>query len=58
MHLDQMDGNPRGQSSIIKASNDGAYDFISACFGDEELRCPTLDEVTSATLQRVKKFNV
>jgi len=58
MHLDQMDGNPRDQSSIIKALNDGAYDFISACFEDEELRCPTLDEVTSATLQRVKKFNV
>ena len=58
MHLDQMDGNPRDKSSIIKALNDGAYDFISVCFEDEELRCPTVDEVTSATLQRIKKFNV
>lgn len=58
MHLDQMDGNPRDQSAIGTALNDGAYDFIVACFEDEELHCPSQEEVTHATLQRITKLNV
>ena len=41
MQLEQMDANPRDQSSIIKVLNDGAYEFISACFEDEELKYPS-----------------
>ena len=58
MHLDQIDGNPRDQSSIVKALDDGAYDFIRACFEDEELKCPSVAEVINATLQRIKTLHV
>ena len=58
MQLEQMDANPRDQSSIIKVLNDGAYEFISACFEDEEIKCPSVKEITKATLQRTNKFNV
>ena len=53
-YVTEIDANQYDERLINSVLDEVAYEFISGCFEEAALQCPSKQEITTATLQRFR----